>query len=190
MRGRGAPHAPPILGTGRRRGRAALPFDHRAARACRGLPMIADIAFALIRAYATVWMRSHSRVLLFGQEQLASLPRGRRVYIVLNHSTSYDAVGLFHISAHRFGMVLDREAFNVPVVGRLLAAAGFIALDKRVSEDAVQRAVATVKEGTPFVVSLTEGHTAIGRPGIREAAERGRAHRPPRGGGHLPPCSS
>lgn len=135
--------------------------------------MIADAAFALIRAYATVWMRSHSRVLLFGQDQLASLPRGKRVYIVLNHSTSYDAVALFHLSAHRFGMVLDREAFTVPVVGRLLTGAGFVALDKRVSEDAVQRAVATVKGGTPLLVSLTEGHTAIGRPGFERPRSGG-----------------
>ncbi len=135
--------------------------------------MIADLAFALIGAYATVWMRSHDRVLVFGQYQLASLPRGKRVYIVLNHSTSYDAVALFHLSARRFGMVLDREAFKVPVVGHLLSAAGFIALDKRASEDAVQRAVSTVKGGTPLVVSLTEGHAAIGRPGFERPRSGG-----------------
>ncbi|MGA2975419.1 MAG: lysophospholipid acyltransferase family protein [Spirochaetia bacterium] len=135
--------------------------------------MIADISFALIRAYATAWMRRHCRVLLFGQEQLESLPRGRRVYVVLNHSTSYDAVALFHLSANRFGIVMDREAFQVPVIGRLLTAAQFIALDKRVSEDAVQRAVAAVRAGTPLLVSLTEGHTAIGRPGYERPRSGG-----------------
>ena len=78
--------------------------------------MIADLSFSLIRAYATVWMRRHARVMLFGQERLESLPRGRRVYVVLNHSTSYDAVALYHVSANRFCMLMDEEAFRVPVI--------------------------------------------------------------------------
>ena len=70
-------------------------------------------------------------------------------------------------------MLMDEEAFRVPVIGRILAAAQFIPLDKRVSEEAVQRAVTTVKAGTPLMVSLTEGYTAIGVSG----------HERPRSGG-------
>ena len=60
-----------------------------------------------------------------------------------------------------------------PSFGRILAAAKFIPLDKRVSEEAVQRSVATAKAGTPLMVSLTEGYTAIGVAG----------HERPRSGG-------
>jgi 1-acyl-sn-glycerol-3-phosphate acyltransferase len=127
--------------------------------------MIADLCFALIRAYSTVWMRSRSKVLLFGREHLEGTPRGRRVYVVLNHSTSYDLVALFHLSVNRFSVVMDQEAFEFPVIRHFLTGAQFIPLDKRASEVAVRRAVDTVKAGTPLAMSLTEGRTAVGVAG-------------------------
>ena len=42
------------------------------------------------------------------------------MYVLMNHSTSYDAVALFHCSANRFGVVMDREAFEFPVIGHPL----------------------------------------------------------------------
>jgi 1-acyl-sn-glycerol-3-phosphate acyltransferase len=135
--------------------------------------MIADACFSLIRAYATVWMRSRCRVLLFGRENLDRTPRGRRVYMVINHSTSYDLVALMHLSGNRFSVVMDQAAFEFPIIRFLLHGAGFIPLDKETSRVAIQQAVNVAATGTPLFMSLTEGYTAIGVPGHERARTGG-----------------
>jgi len=124
--------------------------------------MSADLAFRIIRAYSTAWMRSRCRVLLHGEEHLPTAPGSRRVYLLLNHSTSYDLVALIHLAANRFSVVMDEGAFHFPVIGRLFHAAGFIPLVKSDSGAAIRRAVDTIHAGMPVVMSLTDGGSAIG----------------------------
>jgi 1-acyl-sn-glycerol-3-phosphate acyltransferase len=141
--------------------------------------MLADTWFGLVRAYATSWMRSRCRVLLQGEENLPADPTRPRVYIVINHSTTFDLVALVHIAAQRFSAVVDGGAFQFPVVGSILRAAGFIPLDKSDSAASLSRAVQAAAAGIPLIMSLTDGAYAVGgegRPrtgGIRIAHQAG-----------------
>jgi 1-acyl-sn-glycerol-3-phosphate acyltransferase len=124
--------------------------------------MLADLTFGLLHLYSTAWMRAKCRVVLDGEENLPAAPGGRRVYMVINHSTSYDLVALMHLSARRFCVVMDEGAFHFPVIGQLFHMAGFIPLVKSSADEAIGRAVDTIREGVPLVMSLTEGDSTIG----------------------------
>jgi 1-acyl-sn-glycerol-3-phosphate acyltransferase len=125
--------------------------------------MKGDAAFWILRAYSSIWMGSKSRVIVEGRENLPTDPTRRRTYIVINHSTTFDLVALMHISGRRFSVVMDEGAFNFPVVRRLFVSAGFIPLVKSRSAEAVDAAVRKIREGTPVVMSLTDGGSAVGR---------------------------
>jgi len=128
-------------------------------------------------------MRAKCRVILEGEEHLPA-GGGRRLYMVINHSTSYDLVALMHLAANRFSVVMDQGAFTFPVIGRLFHAAGFIPLPKSSSDETIRRAVDAVRAGVPLVMSLTEGVSTLGvesRPrtgGVRIARMAGADIRP------------
>lgn len=124
--------------------------------------MRGDIAFWLLRIYSTIWMRSKSRVLIEGRENLPKDRTQRRTYIVINHSTSFDLVALMHISGSRFSVVMDEGAFNFPVIRRIFSRAGFVPLVKGESARAVDVAVGKIVEGIPVVMSLTGGGSTMG----------------------------
>lgn len=146
--------------------------------------MLADLAFGLLHLYSTAWMRAKCRVVLEGEEHLPATPGGRRVYMVINHSTSYDLVALMHLATNRFSVVMDQGAFTFPIIGSLFHAAGFIPLVKSAPEEAIRRAVDAVRAGVPLVMSLTEGSSTLGvesRPrtgGVRIARLAGADIRP------------
>ncbi len=125
--------------------------------------MRAESWFRLLTAYSTMWMKMKSKVLVEGRENLPRDPAERRTYIVINHSTSYDLVALMHISARRFVVVMDEGAFNFPVIRRIFSGAGFIPLRKEQSGQAVDSAIARIRDGIPVVMSLTEGTSTQGQ---------------------------
>jgi len=125
--------------------------------------MLENAAFRLLRAYSTLWMRSKSRVLIDGRENLPTDRSQKRIYIVINHSTSFDLVALMHISGSRFSVVMDEGAFNFPVVHRIFRGAGFIPLVKSDSGRAVEAAVTKIRAGIPVVNSLTDGGSTMGK---------------------------
>jgi len=146
--------------------------------------MFADLSFRILAACSTLWMRSRSRVIIDGTENLPRDTTQPRAYIVLNHSTTFDLVALMHISKNRFSVVMDEGAFNVPVIRRLFSSAGFIPLVKAESGKAVAAAVEKLKAGLPVLNSLTDGAATIGgeeRPrtgGVRIAHLAGAAMYP------------
>lgn len=141
---------------------------------------LTNFAYSILHAYSTLWMRSRAEVIIEGTENIPPDRIGqKRVYLILNHSTTYDLVALMHLSAKPFVVMVDRGAFTFPVIRHVLSAAGFIPLDKESSHDAVDRSVAEAEAGKPLVISLHDGDSTIGdwgRPrtgGIRIAHKAG-----------------
>lgn len=125
-----------------------------------------NLPFEIMRLYSTIWMRSRSRVVVKGLEDLPPREKGeKRVYLLMNHSTSFDVVALLHLSKGPFAILMDKEAFSFPIVGRILEKAGFIRLDKSNSKPAVQECVDKVNSGVPLIISLHEGSSALGEWG-------------------------
>lgn len=122
-----------------------------------------DFAYGILHAYSTLWMRSRAELIVEGLENVPVGPdRPKRVYVLLNHSTTYDVVALMHLARKPFVIMMDRGAFTFPVIRHVLSGAGFIPLDKDSSIHAVGRCVAAVKDGRPLVISLHEGDSTIG----------------------------
>jgi 1-acyl-sn-glycerol-3-phosphate acyltransferase len=137
-------------------------------------------AFKILNIYSTLWMRAKARVEVKGFEKVPPRNRGeRRVYLLMNHSTTYDVVALMHVSKSPFVVMMDSGAFNFPVIRHVLAWAGFVPLDKKDSAPAVESCMAAVREGRPLLISLHDGDSTIGdwgRPrtgGIRIAHRTG-----------------
>ena len=123
-----------------------------------------DIAYGILHGYSTLWMRSRAELIVGGLENIPPVgqDRPKRVYVLLNHSTTYDVVALMHLVKKPFVIMMDRGAFTFPVIRHVLSGAGFIPLDKESSSQAVERCVSAVKEGRPLVISLHEGDSTIG----------------------------
>lgn len=138
------------------------------------------IAFKILNIYSTIWMRAKARVEVKGLENLPQRAAGeRRVYLLLNHSTTYDVVALMHVSKEPFVIMMDRGAFTFPVIRHLLRWAGFVPLDRECSTPAVEACEAAIAEGRPLLISLHGGDSTIGdwgRPrtgGVRIAHRAG-----------------
>jgi hypothetical protein len=55
-----------------------------------------DAAFKIMSVYSTIWMRAKARVVVKGLDEVPPRKRGeKRVYVLLNHSTTYDIVEWF-----------------------------------------------------------------------------------------------
>jgi 1-acyl-sn-glycerol-3-phosphate acyltransferase len=139
-----------------------------------------NFSYGILNSYSTLWMRSRAEMIVEGMENIPDAQlRLNRVYIILNHSTSYDLVAIMHLVSDPFVVLMDRGAFTFPVIRHVLSAAGFIPLDKGTSHKAIERCVADVKAGKPLVISLHDGDSTIGawgRPrtgGIRIAHQAG-----------------
>jgi 1-acyl-sn-glycerol-3-phosphate acyltransferase len=71
---------------------------------------------------------AHIDLDVIGRENL----RPRETYLVLsNHQSLYDIPVLFQAIGPNIRMIAKRELFHVPIFGGALAAAGFIAIDRR-----------------------------------------------------------
>jgi 1-acyl-sn-glycerol-3-phosphate acyltransferase len=139
-----------------------------------------SLAFKILNIYSTIWMRAKARVEVKGFENIPPREPGEgRVYLLMNHSTTYDVVALMHVSKEPFVVMMDSGAFNFPVIRHVLYWAGFVPLDKEDSAPAVESCTAAVREGRPLVISLHDGDSTLGdwgRPrtgGIRIAHRTG-----------------
>ncbi len=147
-----------------------------------GMPTMSlrSFAFKILNIYSTIWMSAKAKVKVKGWSALPPREPGeRRLYLVINHSTTYDLVALMHISKHPFIVLVDRGAFTFPVIRHILNWAGFVPLDKDSSTVAFESCVRELSEGNPLLVSLHDGDSTLGdwgRPrtgGIRIAHKAG-----------------
>lgn len=120
------------------------------------------LSFGILHAYSTLWMRSRAEVIVEGRENLPPAQGEHRVYLLLNHSTTFDVVALMHIAARPFVIMMDRGAFTFPVIRHVLAGARFVPLDKTDSNAAFRRCIAEVEAGWPLLISLHEGDSTLG----------------------------
>ena len=137
-------------------------------------------AFKLMNIYSTIWMRAKARVVVKGLDDLPPRRDGeKRVYLLLNHSTTFDIVALMHVSKEPFVIMMDKGAFNFPIIRHVLKAAGFVPLDKDDSKTAVSACADALGDGRPLLISLHDGNSTLGdwgKPrtgGIRLAHEAG-----------------
>jgi 1-acyl-sn-glycerol-3-phosphate acyltransferase len=122
-----------------------------------------NLPFSVMRLYSTLWMRSRARVVVKGADELPPRKKGeKRVYILMNHSTTFDIVALMHLSREPFAILMDGGAFKFPIIGHILRAAGFVPLDKSNSQASVQECVDKVNKGVPLLISLHEGNSTLG----------------------------
>jgi 1-acyl-sn-glycerol-3-phosphate acyltransferase len=122
-----------------------------------------DIAFKIMSIYSTIWMRAKARVVVKGLDEVP--PRGRgekRVYVLLNHSTTYDIVALMHVSKEPFVILMDGGAFTFPIIRHFLHGAGFVPLEKDNSKPAFEACVDAVEAGKPLLISLHGGDSTQG----------------------------
>lgn len=125
--------------------------------------ILRSIAFKILNIYSTIWMRAKARVEVKGFENVPPRERGeRRVYLLLNHSTTYDIVALMHVSREPFVIMMDKGAFTFPIIRHLLRWAGFVPLDRGNTKPAVERCEAALAEGRPLLISLHGGDSTIG----------------------------
>jgi 1-acyl-sn-glycerol-3-phosphate acyltransferase len=125
--------------------------------------MAINIPFKIMSLYSTIWMRAKARVIVKGLDDLPPRKKGeKRVYLLLNHSTTYDVVALMHVSKEPFAILMDRGAFTFPIIRHVLHGAGFIPLDKDDSKPCVAACIYTVNKGKPLVISLHEGDSTLG----------------------------
>jgi 1-acyl-sn-glycerol-3-phosphate acyltransferase len=130
------------------------------------MPMSFNLPFSVMKLYSTIWMRSRARVVVKGLEDLPPRARGeKRVYILMNHSTTFDVVALMHLSKEPFAILMDKGAFHFPIIGHILKAAGFVPLDKDNSKASVQACIDKVNGGVPLLISLHEGDSTLGEWG-------------------------
>jgi 1-acyl-sn-glycerol-3-phosphate acyltransferase len=124
---------------------------------------IRKFAFKLMNLYSTVWMKAKARVIVRGHDELPKREKGeKRVYVLLNHSTTYDVVALMHISKEPFVVMMDRGAFTFPVIRHILSGAGFVPLDKDDSKPAFDACLEAANEGRPVLISLHGGDSTLG----------------------------
>jgi 1-acyl-sn-glycerol-3-phosphate acyltransferase len=128
--------------------------------------LLRNLAFKVLNIYSTIWMRSRAKVVLRG---LGNVPSGRkpekRVYLLLNHPTSYDIVALMHLSKEPFVVMMDKGAFTFPIIRHILSGAGFVPLDKGDSKPAFDSCLEAVRDRRPLLISLHEGDSTIGEKG-------------------------
>ncbi len=125
-----------------------------------------NIPFKIMSLYSTIWMRAKARVIVKGLDELPPRRRGeKRVYLLLNHSTTFDIVALMHVSKEPFAIMMDKGAFNFPIIRHVLHGAGFIPLDKAKSKQAVAACGDAIEDGRPLLISLHEGNSTTGHWG-------------------------
>jgi 1-acyl-sn-glycerol-3-phosphate acyltransferase len=85
---------------------------------------------------------------------LDRIPRGRAVVFTANHQSNCDPPALLSVLP-RVVVMVKKEFFRVPILGRGMLAVGFIPVNRRNREqalEAVDRGVQALKAGKPFLV--------------------------------------
>jgi 1-acyl-sn-glycerol-3-phosphate acyltransferase len=137
-----------------------------------------NIPFKIMNLYSTIWMRAKARVIVKGLDDLPPRKRGeKRVYLLLNHSTTYDVVALMHVSKEPFAIMMDKGAFTFPIIRHILRGAGFIPLDKSDTKTAVEACDAALAAGRPLLISLHDGDSTLGEWGRPKTGGIRLAHR-------------
>lgn len=122
-----------------------------------------NIPFKIMSIYSTIWMRSKARVIVKGLDDLPPRKPGeKRVYLLLNHSTTFDIVALMHVSKEPFAIMMDKGAFTFPIIRHVLHGAGFIPLDKADTKPAVEACGKALADGRPLLISLHDGDSTLG----------------------------
>ena len=123
-------------------------------------------SFGILHFYSNLWMKSRAKVIVEGLEHLSPARNDkRRLYLLLNHSTTFDIVALMHIAANPFIILMDRGAFTFPLIRHFLSGARFIPLDKETSATAVAQSIEQVKNNEPLLISLHDGNSTLGKWG-------------------------
>ena len=122
-----------------------------------------NVPFKIMSFYSTIWMRAKARVIVKGLDDVPPREKGeRRVYLLLNHSTTFDVVALMHVSKEPFAILMDKGAFTFPIIRHVLKGAGFIPLEKSDSKPAIEACGRALAEGRPVLISLHDGDSTIG----------------------------
>jgi 1-acyl-sn-glycerol-3-phosphate acyltransferase len=109
--------------------------------------------FRLLQFYSDVWTRAHCRVIISGEQNLASPGARNRVYLV-SHPTTYDLPVLAHISKRSFYVVVAEGPFAHPIVGWLFRNTGFPMLKSDNSDEVFQESLRLMDTGAPLIYSL------------------------------------
>ncbi len=122
-----------------------------------------NIPFKIMSVYSTIWMQARARVIVKGLDDVPPRENGeKRVYLLLNHSTTFDVVALMHVSKEPFAILMDKGAFTFPIIRHVLSGAGFIPLDKADSKPAIEACGRVLAEGRPLLISLHDGDSTLG----------------------------
>jgi 1-acyl-sn-glycerol-3-phosphate acyltransferase len=92
------------------------------------------------------------RYTVIGREQL---PKGRAVVFCANHQSNVDPPVLFRALHRRLHILYKAELRKLPVLGRLLEAGGFIAVqrdDRDAAFASIEQAAASIRDGNSFLI--------------------------------------
>jgi 1-acyl-sn-glycerol-3-phosphate acyltransferase len=92
------------------------------------------------------------RYTVVGREQL---PTGRAVVFCANHQSNVDPPVLFRALHRRLHILYKAELRKLPVLGRLLEAGGFIAVqrdDRDAAFASIEQAAASIRDGNSFLI--------------------------------------
>jgi|SRR5208337_683885 len=101
-------------------------------------------------ARMAVWLAG-ARLEVHGLDRI---PSHRAVVFMANHQSNCDPPALLAVIP-RVVVLVKKEFFRVPILGRAMAAVGFIPVDRRNREqalEAVEKGVQALKTGKPFLV--------------------------------------
>jgi|GEM_PF-1918180 len=133
-----------------------------------------SILFKTLRLYSTLWIRRKARVVVRGTDEIPPRQAGeRRVYILVNRSTSLDIAALMHVSLSPFAILAGRDDACLPLVRRLLHGARFIPLGNEGNGDnwhtdsdaCIAASLRAIESGMPLIVSLHDDPPGAGRRG-------------------------
>jgi 1-acyl-sn-glycerol-3-phosphate acyltransferase len=101
-------------------------------------------------ARMALWLAG-TRLEIHGPDQI---PSHRPVVFMANHQSNFDPPALLAVLP-RVLVLVKKEFFRVPILGRAMAAVGFIAVDRRNREqalEAVEKGAQALKGGKSFLV--------------------------------------
>jgi 1-acyl-sn-glycerol-3-phosphate acyltransferase len=104
----------------------------------------------ILGARMALWLAG-ARLEIHGRDRI---PRGRPVVFMANHQSNCDPPALL-VSLPPVLVMVKKEFYRVPVIGRGMVACGFICVDRRNREqalEAVEKGVAALKAGKSFLV--------------------------------------
>ena len=109
--------------------------------------------FKLLRFYSDIWARHHCRVIVSGEEHIASVASENRIYIV-SHPTTYDLPVLVHLAQNNFYVVVFEDPFAHPLVRWVFEGAGFLKLTAGRSEEMIEQSRRLIEAKNPLIYSL------------------------------------